>query len=431
MGHITLKNPYGALVTRLQGNPVGAPDTPVLRELLSLLFSRQEAEVAAQMPYAFVSTGKLARKTGVERRELEDLLDDMAEKGLVFDLTHNGRSWWYLNPLVIGFFEFTMMRVRPEIDQKLVARKMHEYAFESPGDAFVKELGAGDTQLFRPLVHEDGLDEAVVEVLDWERASAIVRDAKAWTVGLCHCRHVAEHNGKPCKYPMEMCLSLNRGAEYLARRHMAKAISRDEALSILAEARRLGLVQLGDNVQRGITFICNCCSCCCGLLEGYRRLKDTGKLHTSNYLARVKPEQCNGCRACVKACAVQAIATVEEEGKATGVKVDEGVCIGCGVCATRCKHHAMSMVSRPFRVHTPETTVERVVTMALERGKLQNLLFDDPTSITHSALRLFLKAILTMPPTRRLMAAGQLKSRFVHSFLKLADFKPNLPRIEL
>jgi len=421
MGHLTLKQ-AARLTSRLDQNPVGAPGNEVLTEILGLLFTPEEAELAARMPYGFSSTGRLSRILGIPAVKLEPHLNSMADKGLVMDMRKGDKAWWYLSPLIIGFFEFTMMRIRTDVDQKALADLMHRYLFEDPRDAMLREVVAGDTQLVRPLVHEDALDEEVVEVLDWDRASCLIGSAKAWSVGLCHCRHVASHRGEACDIPMEMCLSLGPPAEMLSRRGIARAIDKEEALDILVRGRELGLVHLGDNVRKGAVYICNCCSCCCGILEGYRRLKDTGPIQTSNYVAAVDRDKCTDCGACAKACPVGALTTVGE-GKERRLVFDEEICIGCGVCVRSCRIDALSMRDRPSRTIPPEHTMERVVRMALERGKLQALIFDEPDKLTHRVLRGVLGAVLNMPPAKQVLANEQLRSRFVHGFLKMAKHK--------
>lgn len=444
MGHISLKHSHEQLRQRIGGNAIGAPYHPALMEILKMLFSAEEAEIAVKVPYGFSSTAKLAKILKVRSDVLQPKLDRMADKGLLFDVERNGKSYWYLNPLVIGFFEFSMMRIRTDVDQKELAHQMYQYMFEDPSMAFMREVGlGGETQLFRPLVHESALPDDYVEVLDYERASHLISEAGAWTVGLCHCRHVAHHRGKDCtkspglSEPMEVCLSMGEPAQYFARRGMGRAIEKSEAMDLLVRSREAGLVQLGDNVKRKPTFICNCCGCCCELLEGYRRLRETPFLQTSNYSVEVNHAGCTRCGACVKACPVVAMslglntsqpvaspARLSAAKAGQRVEVDDKFCLGCGVCATTCPKKAITMVPRPVRVHTPEATLEKVLLMALERGKLQNLLFADSTNVAHTTLRRFTKVLLGLPPAKLLLAKKQLKSRFVTLLLDQAGKRP-------
>jgi len=425
MGHLVMKEEYRKLRRRLDGNPVGAPDSEALYDILSLLFTPEEASIASRMPYGFSSTRRLAKLLKMEVVQLEPRLDEMANKGLLFDLRKGDKSLWFLNPLVIGFFEFSMMRIRPTMDQKVVAHKIWEYMFEDPRLAFVNELAGGKTQLFRPLAHEPTLDENVVEILDYDRASYMIESATAWTVGLCHCRHVAHHRGRDCKVAngMENCLSFNEPAGYFARRGMGRAISKEESLAIMEDCRARGMAQIGDNIKSHGNFICNCCNCCCEILESCRRLRTTVPLLSSNFIASMRMDTCKQCGICAKWCPVEAF-QVLRDGKKKKITLNDSVCLGCGVCATKCPNGSVKMVARPARVFTPENTLERVVLMALERGKLQNLLFDDPENITHDVLRMFTKVLLKLGPGRQAMAQGQVKSAFMSSFLKMARNRP-------
>jgi len=415
MGHLTLKQ-AARLTKRLDANPVGAPYSEVLCEILTILFTPEEADLAVRMPYGFSSLERLSRLLGLPAGELAPRLDRMADKGLVLDLRVKEKTLWVLSPLIIGFFEFTMMRVREEIDQEAVARAMHRYLFDDPENRMLHEIARGDTQLIRPLAHEDMLDEEVVEVLDWDRATHLVDSAGNWGVGLCHCRHVSSHRGEPCEIPMEMCLTMGPPAEVLARRNITRAIEKAEALDILARGRDLGLVHLGDNVRKGAAYICSCCSCCCGILEGYRRLRDTGPLQTSNYIAAVDRDACTDCGACAKSCPVGAL-SLEGSGQERRLVFESQVCIGCAVCVRSCRFDALTMKDRPARLIPPEHTMERVIRMALERGKLQALVFDEPDKVTHRVLRGVLAAILKMPPAKQALANEQLRSRFIRGIL--------------
>lgn len=422
MGHLTLKQAE-RLTERLEQNPVGAPGNEILTEILGTLFTAEEAELAARMPYGFASTGRLSRTLGIPVAELEPRLDAMAEKGLVMDMRKGDKAWWFLSPLIIGFFEFTMMRIRTDVDQKALADLMHRYLFDDPRDAMLREAIAGDTQLMRPMAHEDMLNDEKVEILDWDRASFLVGSAKAWGVGLCHCRHVEAHRGKACHVPQEMCLTLGPVATTLIRRGIAREITREEALDILAKGRELGLVHMGDNVQKGAAYVCSCCSCCCGMLEGYRRLKETSTLQTSNYIVRVDREACTNCGKCAKACPVDAL-SMEGKGKERRLRFEEDVCLGCAVCVRSCTFDALAMEDRPSRTIPPAHTLERVVRMAVERGKLQTLIFDEPDKVTHKVLRGVLGAILALPPAKQALANQQIKSRFVKGFLRMAKYRP-------
>lgn len=425
MGHLSGKLEFDALQQRLEKNPIGAPGNKAFFDILEELFTREECRIAATMPMKMATARRIASYAQSDENHVQEIINSLVRKGLVVDLPRDdGKVFYFLNPPMIGFFEFTMMRVRNNIDQKKVANLMWEYFREDPDLAFLRMIGKGETFLARPLVHEDALTpEVYSEVLDWEKATHMVSESDSWAKGMCHCRHIKLHMDKRCDYPMDICLSLGFGAKYLVRAGVSQAIDKSEAMDILVKSRELGLVQMGDNVKNRATFICNCCKCCCEMMEGFRTLPNQTMVITSNYVAKANEEACNGCGKCAKACPVDVIELIpaEPSGKAKKRKkraqVNEQFCLGCGVCHRECKFDAMTLESIGVREYTPDTTMEKMMVVALEQGKLHHMLFANPNSVTHKTLGLFLKTILELPPAKQLLAKKQIRSKFVSAML--------------
>jgi hypothetical protein len=59
----------------------------------------------------------------------------------------------------------------------------------------------------------------------------------------------------------------------------------------------------------------------------------------------------------------------------------------------------------------------RVVRMAVERGKLEHLIFDHRVLWHHRALAALLGAVLRLPPIQRALAAEQLQSRYMEALV--------------
>jgi len=114
-----------------------------------------------------------------------------------------------------------------------------------------------------------------------------------------------------------------------------------------------------------------------------------------------------------------ALATAHDPRKKKRMKarLDEDLCLGCGLCARECRFGAVKLVNRPQRVIPPLNTVHQTVLMAVERGKLQDLLFDDRTLTSHRVMAAVLGAILRLPPVKRAMASRQVASKYLEALL--------------
>jgi NAD-dependent dihydropyrimidine dehydrogenase PreA subunit len=413
--------PYEGLRQRLDRMPTGAPDRPELRRILRLLFSAEEAELAAQLP-SLISVRRLAERLGRDRDELDATLTSMAARGLVLDLEHRGERWVSLAPVVIGFFEFTFMRARDDAPMEELARLFHTYLFDDPEHTFAEAVFRGSVQIGRSLVREEALPQRPPsEVLDWERATSIVGEASTVAVALCPCREHARLLGTACDAPLRTCLSLGGAAEALVRADLAERVTNAEGLEILARAKAAGLAQTADNVQRDVAYICNCCGCCCGMMQAIRSAGLHDAIVPSNWVADAELSECRGClHGCVDACPADAIERIDSQGQGRRkywAVVDPERCLGCGVCVDACRFDVRRVVPRAERSYTPQDTLERMIAMAVERGKLGDLLLDTIDGAGPAAVARLLQHLERSSVGTALRAVEPLRSVFLRALV--------------
>lgn len=417
MSHKTAKKSYENLVERLNKFPQGAPPSKTLYEILAMLFSEKEAEIVAQLPIKPFTAKEAAKILKKDKKETEKILNELAARAILLDSINKNTKHYILPPPMAGFFEFSMMRTRNDINQKLLAELYYQYL--NIEEDFIKDLFlGGDTKLGRVYVNEDVLSrDNLVHILDFEKASHIIKTADDIGISTCYCRHKMHHLDKACNAPLDICMTFNNTADSLIRHNHARRVDSSECLELLHKAYEHNLVQCGENVQEQPSFICNCCSCCC---EALVAAKEFGALHpiqTTHYLAAIINSECSQCKKCISICPVNAISEIEDKQNKK-IIIDKELCLGCGVCLRECPNNSIELKRRQEKIITPVNSVHRTVMMAVERGKLQNLIFDKQVFASHRAMAAVISAILKLPPIKQIMANKQLQSKYLAKLIK-------------
>jgi ferredoxin len=426
MAHHTLKSSYQKLTERLNKFPQGAPPSELLFKILKMMFSEQEAEFVSLMPIKPFTIEDASRIWKKNITETQKILDELAKRAILIDIEQNNEIHYVLPPPMAGFFEFSLMRVRNDIDQKVLSELFYQYL--NVEEDFVKQLFTiGETQLGRVFVNEPALsNENAIHVLDYERATEVINTASHIGVGMCYCRHKMEHLGKACDAPMDICMTFNNVAASLTKHGHARSIDKVECHDLLQKAYDHNLVQFGENVRESVSFICNCCGCCCEALLAAKRFAILNPVHTTNFIPEINTVKCTGCAKCVDICPVNAISLVNSNDsnhpKRKIAFLNEDICLGCGICVRNCSKNYILLKSRPKRVLTPLNGTHRAVVMAIERGKLQNLIFDNQVLWSHRALAAVFGVILKLTPIKQAMASKQIKSIYFEKLIKRNNY---------
>jgi len=120
-------------------------------------------------------------------------------------------------------------------------------------------------------------------------------------------------------------------------------VSKEGALQALRELEREGLCHTVWTFHT--PFICGLCNCdrsdCMAMKATVTH--DFPVMFRAEYVARIDPETCIGCRQCMKVCQFGAIAFSGAEKKSV---VDARRCYGCGICRAACSKESISLLER-------------------------------------------------------------------------------------
>ena len=160
MAHLVVKDGYHELADRLNRFPQGAPPTDLLFKILALLFSEREAALVSQLPVKPFTSKKAAAIWKIDETEARKVLEDLASRAILLDMpTREGDTIYVLPPPMAGFFEFSMMRVRGDIDQKLLGELFFQYI--TVEEDFMRALLLdGETPLGRVFVNEPAVEQS-------------------------------------------------------------------------------------------------------------------------------------------------------------------------------------------------------------------------------------------------------------------------------
>ena len=330
--------PYQHLAHRLDELPNGFPPTPdgVELRLLAYLYTPEEAELAASLRLTLETPEQVAARLGSDPRTTRSQLKSMARRGLINAGRAEGGLGYGLLPFVVGVYEMQVARLDAEM-----ARLFEEYYHQAFG-----AILAVQPPVHRVIPVGQSL-QADTEIQPYESAAEIVRSAQAWGVLDCICRKQKALVGEPCQHPIDVCMAFSQQPGAFDQSSVVRALTLDEALQTLERAAKAGLVHSVSNSQSGLGYICNCCTCACGILRGIKELGILNAVAHSAFINTVNEDLCNACSTCLEGCQFDALHLE------LVMTVDPLHCVGCGVCVQLCPEGALSLVRRSGQAALP------------------------------------------------------------------------------
>ena len=318
------------------------------------MYTEEEAKILVS---SFKRAGKvipireIAKLSGVPRDELKEILNNMYNKG---KLTQLGSSYLLLPYLPGGFeFYFTIGKDDPERMKKVAEAHLELFKL-----GFALELSASKSTVYRVIPTVDPIEKSIElnenlplqhQIMPYEilREYLANINPKIYTVVPCSCRVAAKLAGEPCKQTNDnYCVTAGTLAQITNKQGVGREVTLDELMEIMERAEKEGLVHQTFNMQDTATFICNCCSCCCGFLKSVKEQSNYGAITKSNFDPIIDRDLCTLCETCMKMCPMNAIYhhwPHREDLTDDFMNIRLELCIGCGVCASNCPSKAITL----------------------------------------------------------------------------------------
>ncbi|MBW2408198.1 MAG: 4Fe-4S dicluster domain-containing protein [Deltaproteobacteria bacterium] len=360
---------YVKLQKHLDQQAVGFPATRSGAEIkiLKHIFTPGEAEIACCLNYRFEPLETIFDRAGHlvnTPEELQERLEDIQKKGGIEAKSKNGRMHYCTAPLVVGIYEFQLNRLTP----KFIA-DFNQYTSD-------RKFGIEFLSTKLPQMRTIPVSKSIHphhNVATFDEVTRLLQDAEApFAIFECICRKKKSLQGESCEKTgrKDTCMAIGPMGRMALKAGTGREISREEAISILEENQKEGLVLQPSNTEKA-EFICSCCGCCCGMLGVYRSLPRPLEFWASNFHAAVDADTCIGCGACARSCQVSAVSVPRKKEPAV---VDIERCLGCGVCVPGCPTESISLVKKPDEIKPPLNREELYeIIMANKKGRLAKM----------------------------------------------------------
>ena len=268
----------------------------------------------------------------------------------------NKRNWWLARPLYRFFIDKAKW-----LKKGGLKAKWYKWVTK-----MAPEMEHNTGSVVMPL-NVDITDESRKVVVPIDMLKESLKNAEfIGGMDTCLCR---SSNG--CTdFPHDLgCLFLGEAGKTACKHGLGREFTYEEACARIDRAAELGMMAQGvwiefEQILWGVrndqmdSFleICFCCPCCCVAMQLSSNLteKERFRFHPSGWTAVPDRTKCIGCGACVKkgrACPAEAL-SIGEDGKVT---VNQELCLGCGICTTRCPVDALKLKqTMPMRENLKE-----------------------------------------------------------------------------
>ena len=304
---------------------IGAGDSKIVPAILETMADENEIEVVlAAAPPATV--GELSERTGLAESTIEEMIDPLFKKGLLFKSRKPEGTRYYRVRYLGQFHDSSAVMLDPP-------QKMMDLWKQWMEEEWIEVTRRHPRPGMRVIPVNVSVDFNT-QVLAFEDVNELVKRAKTIAVTKCSCRAIDGACGKP----LEVCMQLDKAADYAIERGTGRSLTEAEALEMLQMCEEEGLVHTAGNASSS-HVICNCCrDCCINWTAPGQTLEKFAA--PSRFRASIEEPFCTGCELCVDRCYFDAMHMQEDGILAT---VTHENCVGCGLCQVVCATDAILM----------------------------------------------------------------------------------------
>lgn len=321
---------------------IGAGDSTIIPKLFEMLADKNEAQVLLAA-YPPASSAELAEKTGLPVDNVEQMIDPLFKKGMLYKSSKtdaSGMTRYYRVRALLQFHDASVLSLDVSQDFVDLWREYQDKEFPE----YHKRLESKLQRSAMRVIPVNIALEPDTRIAPFEDIIQIVAKSRKLAVVRCPCRLVA---GGACGKSLEVCIQVDKAADYTMERGTGRELSKDGAIEMLKKCEEEGLVHMVSN-QRGLGhIICNCCDDCCIAWPG-PRTSAVNYASPSRFTAVLDSDLCTACEECLDRCYFDAIALEDT------ARINEDNCMGCGLCAVICPVKAISLEEIREEAFVPE-----------------------------------------------------------------------------
>lgn len=308
---------------------IGFENSKLIPRMFAYLADEEEAKfmLAASPP---ATLEEISQKSGLPLDKVKSMVEPLFKKGLIFKSKKPNATRYYKVRHYLQFHDATVLA--PGVGQEYLDLWKEFEATERPG--YLAKLKNVDFPPLMRVVPVNVTLEPQNQVMAFEDVKKMVAEAVTIAVTNCSCRTIHGLTD----VPLEVCMQLNRAADYALERGTGRELTFQEAIDMLKMCEEEGLVHCVENKYGLGHVICNCDSVACGNW-GHDRVYVKKFTAPSRFKASVDPRLCTACETCADRCFFDAVTMTGPDDTAV---IDADQCMGCGICVPTCPGDAIT-----------------------------------------------------------------------------------------